>query len=85
MPVPAAIASSGETQARVTEFQRFRRVFFGRKVVIFGFVVILVLIITAIFAPLLAPYNPYGQDLAHALQHPNASTGWVLMKSGGMC
>ncbi|MGD0795016.1 MAG: ABC transporter permease [Dehalococcoidales bacterium] len=64
------------TQARVTEFQRFSRVFFGRKVVIFGFIIILVLIITAIFAPLLVPYNPYGQDLAHALQHPN-SKHWL--------
>jgi peptide/nickel transport system permease protein len=61
----------GKQIKRVTEFQRFRRVFFGRKVVIFGFVVIMILILAAIFAPLLAPYNPYGQDLANALKHPS--------------
>lgn len=56
--------------ARITEFQRFRRVFFGRKVVIFGFVIILLLLIAAIFAPLLAPYDPYEQDLKNALLGP---------------
>jgi peptide/nickel transport system permease protein len=61
---------------RTTEFQRFRRVFFGRRVVIFGFVIILLLIFTAIFAPLLAPYNPYEIDLASALQHSN-SNHWL--------
>jgi peptide/nickel transport system permease protein len=57
---------------RVTEFERFRRVFFGRRVVIFGFIIILILLITALFAPLLAPYDPYNQDLASSLQHPSA-------------
>jgi len=62
-----------EMPGRISEFQRFRRVFFGRRVVIFGFVIIVVLIIAAIFAPLLAPYDPYQQDLKSALQHPNAA------------
>jgi peptide/nickel transport system permease protein len=61
-----------ETPPHVSEFQRFRRVFFGRRVVIFGFIIIVVLILTAIFAPLLAPYDPYQQDLQSTLQHPNA-------------
>lgn len=68
----AGLAGSWETRGRISEFQRFRRVFFGRRVVIFGFAIILVLILTAIFAPLLAPYNPYLQDLKSALLHPNA-------------
>lgn len=57
--------------ARVSEFKRFRRVFFSRRVVIFGFVIIVVLILAAIFAPLIAPYNPYAQDLRSALQSPS--------------
>jgi peptide/nickel transport system permease protein len=57
---------------RVGEFQRFRRVFFGRSLVIFGFVIILLNIFAAVLAPLLAPYNPYLQDLANALQQPGA-------------
>jgi peptide/nickel transport system permease protein len=58
-----------ESPARVGEFQRFRRVFFGRPVVIVGFVIILMLIFTAIFAQLIAPYDPYQQDLKVAVQH----------------
>jgi peptide/nickel transport system permease protein len=67
----AGFAISQEMGGHISEFQRFRRVFFGRRVVIFGFAVILLLILTAIFAPLLAPYNPYLQDLQVALQHPS--------------
>ena len=69
------IAQPGETK-RVTEFQRFRRVFFGRAVVIFGFVIILMLFFTAFFAPLLAPYDPYEIDMANALQTPGI-THWL--------
>jgi len=69
------IVQPGETK-RVTEFQRFRRVFFGRAVVIFGFVIILILFFTAIFAPLLAPYDPYEIDMANALQTPGI-THWL--------
>jgi peptide/nickel transport system permease protein len=57
-----------EATARVTEFQRFRRVFFGRPVVIVGFVVIFLLIFTAILAQVIAPYDPYQQDLKVAVQ-----------------
>ncbi len=52
-------------------FKRFRRVFFGRKVVIFGLIIIILLIIAAIFAPVLAPYDPYQQDLDNLLLQPN--------------
>jgi peptide/nickel transport system permease protein len=61
-----------EKPVRISEFQRFRRVFFDRKVVIFGFAVILLLLITAIFAPLLAPYSPYDQNLANISARPSA-------------
>jgi peptide/nickel transport system permease protein len=60
-----------EAPAHITEFQRFRRVFFGRRVVIFGFAIIVLLLFTAIFAPLLAPYDPYEIDMANSLQHPS--------------
>jgi peptide/nickel transport system permease protein len=53
----------------------FLRVFFGRKLVIFGSIIIAVFVLTAIFAPLLAPYGPYEQNLDMtlakvSLQHP---------------
>jgi peptide/nickel transport system permease protein len=58
---------------RVSEWRRFARVFMGRGLVIFGFVIILILIITAIFAPLLAPYDPKAPDLETRLAKPSAA------------
>lgn len=60
-----------ETLQRVSEFKRFRRVFFSRLVVRIGLVIILLLIISAIFAPLLAPYDPYEPDLFNTLSAPS--------------
>jgi peptide/nickel transport system permease protein len=65
MPVDAVAA-----RPRISKFVSFRRVFFGRSIVIFGTVVILLFIITAIFAPWLAPYNAYEQDLSSSLLQP---------------
>ncbi|MBN2542942.1 ABC transporter permease [bacterium] len=60
-----------ESPPRVSEFRRFVRVFFGRKVVLFGMVVILLFIMVAIFAPWLAPYDPYTPDLDNTLSMPS--------------
>jgi peptide/nickel transport system permease protein len=70
--VKSIASTSGETVTRITEGQRFRRVFFSRRVVLFGLIVIAALVFTAIFAPLLAPYDPYKQDLAQVLLSPSA-------------
>jgi peptide/nickel transport system permease protein len=55
-----------------TEFRRFRRVFLGRWLVRIGLVLVLAVIIMAIFAPLIAPYDPYGQDLKQRLLQPSS-------------
>ena len=60
-----------ENVPRVNEFRRIIRILFGRVVVIIGLVIILLVIITAIFAPLLAPYDPYAQDLPQRLLKPS--------------
>ena len=60
-----------EAPPRVNEWRRFSRVFFQRKLVIFGLVVLSLLIISAIFAPWLAPYNPYNGNLADSLAQPS--------------
>ena len=60
-----------EITPRVSELRRFRRVFLGRKLVLFGLVIILAYIIMAIFAPLLAPYDPYETDLNNTLSQPS--------------
>jgi peptide/nickel transport system permease protein len=65
-----------EIAPSVSETRRFMRVFFGRKVVIIGSVIILILILTAIFAPLLAPYDPYLVDTNASLL--NASRAHLL-------
>jgi len=60
-----------EIPPRVSSFQYFRRVFFSRAVVIFGFSVVTLMVITAIFAPLLAPYDPYAQNLDNLMAKPS--------------
>jgi ABC-type dipeptide/oligopeptide/nickel transport system permease subunit len=60
-----------ESPPRVSEWRRFIRVFFQRKLVIFGLVVLLIVIICAIFAPLIAPYDPYIGNLSDSLAQPS--------------
>jgi peptide/nickel transport system permease protein/oligopeptide transport system permease protein len=66
-------AAFSEAPPRVNEWKRFSRVFFARRLVIFGLVIMLLLILTAIFAPLLAPYDPYKQDMRSTLQQPSTT------------
>lgn len=65
------ITGFAEVQPQVSGFRYFRRVFFGRKLVLLGSIVILALVITAIFAPFFAPYNPNEQNLDEILAQPS--------------
>ena len=60
-----------EAPPRVSEWSRFRRVFFQRKLVMVGFAILLLVAFTAIFAEWLAPYDPYRGDLKESLQQPS--------------
>ncbi len=60
-----------EAPPRVNEWRRFSRVFLQRKLVIFGLVVLTLVVICAIFAPLLAPYDPYIGELEDSLAQPS--------------
>lgn len=60
-----------EIQPRTSEFTYISKVLVSRGVVVFGLIIILVLIIAAIFAPWLAPYDPYDQNLDQVLQQPS--------------
>jgi len=62
-----------EAPRRVSEVRRFIRVFMGRKVVMFGMVVIGLFMLTAIFAPWLAPYNPNAPSLKNTLAKPSSA------------
>jgi ABC-type dipeptide/oligopeptide/nickel transport system permease subunit len=66
------IAVIQEIAPRVSEVHRFTRVFFKRWVVLFGLVVLLLVFLTAIFAPLLAPYDPYKIATGTSLELPSA-------------
>jgi ABC-type dipeptide/oligopeptide/nickel transport system permease subunit len=54
----------------VDEFKRFMSVFFRRKIVIFGFALVVVMVLMAVFADFIAPYGPYEQDLMNVLADP---------------
>ena len=60
-----------EIPPRISEWQRFRRIFFGRGVVRFGAVVITFLVLIAILAPWIAPYDPVKISLTERLQGPS--------------
>jgi peptide/nickel transport system permease protein len=68
---PIAGTEFSEAPPRVSEWRRFRRVFFQRKLVFFGLVVLLLLAFAAIFAPWLAPHDPYRGNLADSLAQPS--------------
>jgi peptide/nickel transport system permease protein len=54
------------------ELQRILRVWLKRKIVALGTIVIFVLVGTAVFAPWLAPYDPYKVNLREMLRPPSA-------------
>jgi peptide/nickel transport system permease protein len=60
-----------EMAPRTSVSRRFLRVFFSRKIVIVGSVIIAAMIIMAIFAPFLAPYQPDKIDMANRLLQPS--------------
>ena len=65
-----------EAPPRVSEWRRFWRVFFQRKIVLFGLIVLALLILTAAFADFLVPHDPYRGILEDSLLQPN-STYWL--------
>ena len=56
----------------VNEFKRFIKVFFKRKIVIFGFVIVIITLLVAAFAEFIAPYDLNDQDLHNVLAAPDA-------------
>jgi peptide/nickel transport system permease protein len=60
-----------EQPPHLSERRRIVRVMMGRKIVVFGLVIIALTVIAAIFAPLLAPYDPNKPELEVAVQGPS--------------
>jgi len=61
-----------ENKPRASEWKRFRRVFFARGAVAIGLAILVLVFIMAIFAPQLAPYDPYQPGVAPSLDSPSA-------------
>lgn len=55
-----------------SEFRRVFGVLCARKPVLIAMIIIALLVIIALFAPYLSPFDPYEQNLSEALRHPNA-------------
>jgi peptide/nickel transport system permease protein len=66
----ADIAEWGEAPPQYSEIKRIFTVFFGRPLPVIGLFIIVMLILVAIFAPLIAPYDPYKMNILHKLQPP---------------
>jgi peptide/nickel transport system permease protein len=66
-----AISDVSEVPPRTNEWKRFRRVFLSRGGVVFGLVILLVMIFTAIFANWLAPYPPFQPAAGPSLSPPS--------------
>jgi peptide/nickel transport system permease protein len=62
-----------ENPPRISEWKRFSRIFFQRKLVIVGMVLVFIFLFIAVFGPLLAPYDPYIPDLNNQLSQPSTT------------
>jgi peptide/nickel transport system permease protein len=62
-----------EAPPKVNEGKRIARVMFSRWIVVMGTIVVAVFIFISLFGPLLAPKDPYEQDLSNTLQAPSTT------------
>ncbi|OGN99421.1 MAG: ABC transporter permease [Chloroflexi bacterium RBG_13_51_18] len=79
---PVDIAKWSETAPRYSEIKRMISVFVGRPLPVIGLVIIVLLILVAIFAPLLAPDPPNQMEIINKLQQPS-SEHWLGTDSLG--
>ena len=61
---------SGKKTVKDENRMRFVRAMFSRKIVVVATVIVVLVILAALFADVLAPYNPNEQDLYNILQGP---------------
>jgi len=57
-----------KTKKRSLKNSRVVRVLLSRKSVVFCLIILAIMILASIFAPMVAPYNPYKQDLKNMLK-----------------
>ena len=56
---------------KINNMRRFFRVFLARTIVKISLAVLVIMILLALFAPIVAPYDPYAQNMANSLQKPS--------------
>jgi peptide/nickel transport system permease protein len=61
---------------RYSNWRRMARVFFGRKLYAIGFGIVVFIVLTAIFANWISPYDPIKTDIYHRLEQPS-SEHWL--------
>ncbi len=59
-----------EAPPAVSEWNRFRRVFFQRRLVMFGLGILFIVVFCAAFAQWVAPHDPYRGKMADSLMQP---------------
>ena len=80
--INAPINTITDALPHISESRRIIRVMASRKVVVVGAVIIFIMVLVAIFAPLLAPYDPYKTNLKEYLQ-PVSKTHWLGTDNSG--
>jgi ABC-type dipeptide/oligopeptide/nickel transport system permease subunit len=56
----------------ISSTRYFWKMLLSRKIVLLAIIILILLVLIAIFAPFVAPYDPYQQNLRAALQKPSA-------------
>ena len=70
-------APSSRHQAKLVQLYLSTKDLTSNPLAMIGVIIIIFLILTAFFAPLLAPHDPYAQDLANRLKAP-LTNGYIL-------
>jgi peptide/nickel transport system permease protein len=79
---PVGVREWKEKPKRYSETRRMISVFAGRPLPVIGLVITILLVLMAIFAPLIAPYPPNQMDIINKLQPPS-SAHWLGTDSLG--
>ena len=66
------VTTYNELPPQTSSVRRFIRVLTARKVVVIAILILLVTILAAVFAPLIAPFDPYKQNLSQSLHQPSS-------------
>lgn len=69
-------APTSRRQARLGRVYQGWLTFRGNHLAMVGLLILIALVAVAVFAPLIAPHNPYAQNLAHRLAPPSAEN-WL--------